>query len=150
MDTKVRFSPPPLLLGTGLFAACTAWLAFGPSTSGPVGRVLSSSGGAVTIVTVACGLAMTLFFAFHAIRAALGMPALVASDDALELYVLPFERFRLSEIEDVRIDAGKLMIVPQRGRLRRINLAILEDCDGAVMKMQKVLATQHGREHANT
>jgi hypothetical protein len=146
VHTKVWFNPIPLILGTGLFAACTAWLALGPDTSGPVGRVLSSNGGALTIVAVAIGLVATLVFAFHAIRMTLGKPALVASDDAIHLYVLPVVKLRWSEIADVRIEEGKLLIVTRSGKSRRINLALLGECDAAVAEMQAALAKQRGSE----
>lgn len=144
VNIKVWFSPIPLLLGTGLFAACTAWLAFGTDTSGPIGRALSSNGDALTIITVAIGLTITLLFGFPAIRMALGMPALVASDHALKVYVLPIEQFSWSEINDVRIESGRLRIVTRAGRARSINLALLGDCEGAVAEMREVLAKQQG------
>ena len=147
MNIRVWFDPAPLLLGTGAFAACAAWLAFGSETTGPVGRALSSNGHALTIAAVGVSLILTLFFGFPAIRVVLGMPAVVGSDDALRVYVLPFERFSWSEVSDVKIEAGNLLIVTRAGRHRSINLALLGDCDAAVAEMQEVLAEQQGSEH---
>lgn len=143
---KVWFNPAPLILGTCLFAACTAWLAFGPDTNGPFGRALSGNGGALSISAVAIGLIATLLFAFHATRMALRMPALVASDDALQVYVLPVARLRWSEIADLRIEDGKVLIVTRSGKARRINVALLGECDAAVAEMQTALVKQRGSE----
>ena len=96
----------------------------------------------LTIVAVATGLTMTLLFGFPAIRMALGMPAILGNDHALKVYVLPIERFSWSEVSDVRIEAGKLLIVTRTGRNRRINFALLGNCDAAVVEIQEALAEQ--------
>lgn len=146
MDIRVWFNPTPLLLGTGGFAACTAWLAFGPDTSGPIGRTLSSNGHALTMVAVAISLSVALIFGFHAMRMAFGMPALIATDHGLRVYVLPVKRLAWSEVDDVSIAAGQLLIVARGGRVCRINLALLGDCDTAVAQMREALAVHQALE----
>jgi hypothetical protein len=142
VNIKIAFSPAPVLLGTGVFATCTAWLALCPDTGGPIGRVLSGNGRIVTIVAVAVGLTMTLLFGFLAIRMAFGMPALVARKNGIQVYLFPIQRLRWSQIDDVRIESSKLLIVKRGGRGRKINLSLLAECDAAVAEIREVLANQ--------
>ncbi|QNN65248.1 hypothetical protein H9L12_00940 [Sphingomonas rhizophila] len=145
---SIAFRAAPLFFGTVLFGACAAWIALGPQTDGPVGAIVGGRGRMTLLgVSAAAGaLILSAWFAFYAVRSAIGRPALVADDAELRVRTIPFKTYPLSQLADIRIEGDSLMIVPRHGKARKIRLALLADCDDALLRIRELLAKEQERK----
>jgi hypothetical protein len=128
---EIGYRALPLAYGAVFFSGGSAWLFFGPETSGIVGY-LTSRHSLSGMTALALGVAMAGLFNFYLVRAAFGLSAVRADDGGLTVSVVPCRSYRYEDLDDVKVEDGYLQVIPKATPVRRVKLELLDECDAAV------------------
>ena len=137
----INYRPMPIIFGTLAFGVAGVWIAFGPQTSGPVGRVLGAGNSLSLIATAAAAaaIACTSVFLAYLTRLAVGLPAIEVKRDSLSINFFPFRNYKLGAIRSVDYDEKWLTInLSGRGK-RRVNAKLLANYDKEAAQLVRIV-----------
>lgn len=120
----------PLILATIFAVACSAYIYFSsPINHGRMAGVLRTAEGLTILgwAAFACSMAVTTLALIYAMRALTGLPALKSDGETLSVYVFPFRRIPLSEIDRIVLKTNDVEIYDHRGKKRKINTRLANE-----------------------
>ncbi len=138
---KIKYRIAPIIFSTIIFSACAFWLILGPSTNGMVGKILDN-GERVSIIgasAIAISFGVAVLFLIHLIRAVIGLPAIESDGRTLFIHVFPFNKMKISEIYNIDVSEKWLVITKNNGKIRKVNLEILDDWESKVELIKSFL-----------
>ena len=131
-EKTASYRIPPLLLAAVFTVACSSYLYLAPPlTDGRMAGVLRTTDG-LTIVgwlAFACSIAITGLALTYAGRALVGLPALKSDGKILSVYVFPFRRIPLSEIDRVVLNSHDVVVHLHDGKRRKNNIRLAKQPD---------------------
>ena len=75
----------------------------------------------------ACSMAVTMLALIYVVRALTGLPALKSDGETLSVYVFPFRRIPLSEIDRIVLKTNDVEIYDRRGKKRKVNTRLANE-----------------------
>jgi hypothetical protein len=74
-------------------------------------------------------MALTILGLIYTFRALAGLPALKSDGETLSIYVFPFRRIPLSEIDRIVVNSHDVEIYDHEGKRRKINIRLAYEAE---------------------